>query len=69
VRARRVPRVEEVRRDGDFDMDLVVERILNQHSVIFDPFAKEQDWSDGEWCVLFTDVPDTEYRRRWRTLN
>jgi hypothetical protein len=55
--------------DGDFDLDLVIERILNQHSVIFDPFAKEPDWSDGEWCVIFSDLPESEYRRRYPKSN
>lgn len=51
--------------DGDFDMDLVVERILNQGAVVFDPFAKEEDWSDGEWAVELSDVSEEEHKRRW----
>lgn len=51
--------------DGDFDLDLVVKRILNQHSAWFDPFAQEPDWSDGEWCLITSDLPETEFKRRY----
>lgn len=51
--------------DGDDDMDLVVKRILNQHSVHFDPFAQEPDWSDGEWCLITSDLPESEFKRRY----
>lgn len=51
--------------DGDFDMDLQVSRILNQHSVHFDPFAQQPDWSDGEWCLITSDIPAAEFARRW----
>ncbi len=51
--------------DGDFDLDLVVSRILNQHSVYLDPYAKEPDWSDGEWAFIIEDIPKSEYARRY----
>lgn len=51
--------------DGDFDQDIVIERILNQGSVYLDPFAKEPDWSDGEWAMITTDLPVDEYKRRY----
>jgi hypothetical protein len=51
--------------DGDFDQDIVIERILNQASVYLDPFAKEPDWSDGEWALITSDIPIDEYKRRY----
>jgi hypothetical protein len=51
--------------DGDFDQDIVIERILNQGSVYLDPYAHEPDWSDGEWAIITTDVPVDEYKRRY----
>lgn len=51
--------------DGDFDQDIVIERILNQASVYLDPFAKEPDWSDGEWALITSDIPLEEYKRRY----
>lgn len=51
--------------DGDFDQDIVIERILNQASVYLDPHAHEPDWSDGEWALITTDMPIEEYKRKW----
>lgn len=51
--------------DGDFDIDLVVDRILNQASVYLDPFAQQPDWSDGEWALITNDIPLEEYKRRY----
>ena len=51
--------------DGDFEMDLVVERILNQHAVYLDPYAKEPDWSDMLWAIVTSDLPESEFERRW----
>jgi hypothetical protein len=55
--------------DGDFDIDLVIKRILNQGSVYLDPFAVEPDWSDGEWALITTDMPLAEYQRRYPDSN
>jgi hypothetical protein len=52
--------------DGDFDLDLVISRILNQHAVYLDPYAKEPDWSDGEWAFIIEDIPKDEYKRRFK---
>src|SRR5215510_2856896 len=51
--------------DGDFDQDIVVSRILNQHSVLLDPFALEPDWSDGEWAFIFEDIEESRYKREY----
>lgn len=49
--------------DGDFELDLTIERILNQHSVYLDPAAKQPDWSDGEWGFITSDITEDEHRR------
>jgi len=49
--------------DGDFDMDLVVQRIKNQGCVYLDPYAQEPDWSDGEFAFITDDMPVKEYKR------
>lgn len=49
--------------DGDFDMDLVVQRIKNQGCVYLDPYAQEPDWSDGEYAFITDDMPVKEYKR------
>src|SRR5574338_449326 len=51
--------------DGDFDLDIVYARILNQASVYFDPFATEPDWSDGEWCFITADYSWHRYKREF----
>lgn len=51
--------------DGDFDLDIVYKRILNQASVYLDPFAQEPDWSDGEWAFIIEDVPFDRYKREY----
>lgn len=49
--------------DGDFDQDLIIARILNQHMVFLDPYSTEPDWSDGEWGFICEDLPEKRYKR------
>lgn len=49
--------------DGDFDLDIVISRILNQHAVRLDPFHQEPDGSDAEWAFIAEDVPYERFRR------
>jgi hypothetical protein len=51
--------------DGDFDLDLVYKRILNQASVYPDPYAEEPDWSDGQYCFLTQWLTLPEYKRQF----
>jgi hypothetical protein len=52
--------------DGDFDQDILIERILNQGSVFLDPFAQQPDWSDGEWGFITDDMPWSKYKRQFK---
>lgn len=49
--------------DGDFDVDLVISRILDQSSVYFDPYSITADRRDAEW-VIVTEVLSEEQRER-----
>lgn len=49
--------------DGDFELDLTVDRILNQGSVYVDPFATEATWADMEYAFITRDIPEEEYVR------
>lgn len=43
--------------DRDTDLDIVVKRIKNQHSVYPDPWATEMDGSDMRFCIITEDIP------------
>lgn len=49
--------------DGDFDQDILISRILNQHAVYLDPFHQLPDGSDAEWAFIVEDVPLARYKR------
>jgi hypothetical protein len=51
--------------DGDQDLDLIIARILNQHSVYLDPFHQEPDGSDAEWAFIVADLPFAKYKREF----
>jgi hypothetical protein len=51
--------------DGDDDLDLIIEPILNQHSVFLDPFHQKPDGSDARWAFIVEDVPISEYRDQY----
>jgi hypothetical protein len=48
-----------------FDQKISIKRILQQGSVVLDPFAQEPDWSDGQWAFLIQDMPWDTYKRRF----
>lgn len=47
--------------DGDFELDLAVDRILNQGSVYVDPFATEATWADMDHAFILYDYPEDVY--------
>lgn len=57
--------VKEYANDGDFDLDLAITGILNQGSVYLDPFAQKPDYSDMEWALITSDLPESEYLARF----
>ena len=57
--------VAEFANDGDFDLDLVLERILDYSTVLWDPYAQRADRSDAEKCLVTDWLSEDERRRRW----
>lgn len=53
--------------DGDFDIDLREERILDYATVYWDPYAQRADRSDADWCLISDWLSERERRRRWPT--
>ena len=51
--------------DDPFDQRIMIKRILQQGSVVLDPFAQEPDYSDGQWAFLVNDMPWSTYKRRY----
>lgn len=51
--------------DGDFDLDLVLERILDYSTVLWDPYAQRADRSDAERCLVTDWLSEAERLRRW----
>lgn len=51
--------------DKDRDLDIVVSRILNQHSVHPDPWHKEPDGSDMQFCLITEDIPKRDFPNRY----
>ena len=52
-----------------FDMKIVLERILYQENVFFDPSAQNPDWSDGEWAFNAAWVPIDTFKRDYPKAN
>ena len=53
--------------DGDFDLDIRLERILDQSTVYWDPYAQAADKRDAQWCLVTTTVSEAERKRLWPT--
>tara|TARA_R110000765_G_scaffold36063_1_gene80867 strand:+ start:423 stop:3065 length:2643 start_codon:yes stop_codon:yes gene_type:complete len=51
--------------DDSFDQRIAIKRILQQASVVLDPFSQEPDGSDGDWAFLVNDMPWDTYKRRY----
>lgn len=47
------------------DQKIVIKRILDQRCVLFDPFATEPDWSDGQKALVYEMVPFDRYKREY----
>lgn len=57
--------VAEFANDGDFDLDLVLERILDYSTVLWDPYAQRADRSDAEKCLVTDWMSEEERLRKW----
>ncbi len=48
-----------------FDQEIVIEHVLHQESVYFDPSAKKLDFSDGEWAFVAEWMSFNDFRRKY----
>lgn len=53
--------------DGDFDLDLMLERILDYKTVYWDPYGVKVDRKDAGWALITDWLPRRERERRWPT--
>lgn len=51
--------------DTDFDVDVVIKRFLDQSTVFLDPYAVNEDYSDGMRALIAEEVEVKERLRRW----
>jgi hypothetical protein len=51
--------------DNPFDQRIVIERILDQSAVYFDPSATMPDFRDGEFAFVTSWVPLATFKREW----
>ena len=57
--------VAEFANDGDFDLDLVPERILDYSTVTWDPYSQRADKKDAEKCLVSDLMSEDERQRKW----
>jgi hypothetical protein len=55
--------------DDTFDQELIIKHIDNQFSVIFDPAAKEYDYSDANWCIIDDVMDKDEFKNKYPNSN
>lgn len=50
---------------GSFNQEIVIKPIPNPDSVLYDPGAKEQDWSDAEWLFVLEPLSKAQFQRQY----
>lgn len=48
-----------------FEQEILIKRINNTFSVYLDPFFKEPDASDAEWCFIFDEISKEQFEREY----
>lgn len=48
-----------------FDLDLVIKSVRNRWSVLMDPYAKEPDYSDANYCFISERMSKKEFEKRY----
>jgi hypothetical protein len=51
--------------DESFDQEILIDRIKNQFSVVFDANAKKWDKSDSRRAYVYEDMPRDVFKQRW----
>lgn len=52
--------------DRSFDQEILIKKIQNSFSVYCDPFAKESDGSDMNWCLIVDNMSHEEYKENYK---
>jgi hypothetical protein len=47
------------------DQEIVIQRVPNPNSILFDPACREIDCSDAEFCFVLENFTKKAFRRRW----
>ena len=53
--------------DGDFDLDLIIERILDYGTIYWDPYSTAADRSNAEWNIETDWMAESTRLRNWPT--
>lgn len=53
-----------VRPDSD-DQEIVIRRIPNPDSVLYDPDCQEPDWADAEFCFVLEPLSKAKFKRKY----
>lgn len=48
-----------------FEQEILIKRIRNPFSVLFDPYSTEPDGSDANWAFVTEDISRDEFEKRW----
>jgi hypothetical protein len=51
-----------------FDLEILIKRIRNAHSVYYDPRCVEPDYSDGLYAFVVVEYSYEEFKRKWPTF-
>lgn len=52
-------------RQDSFELDVLIKAIPNRWSVLMDPMAKEEDYSDANYCFVFEKITNEEFKKRY----
>jgi len=55
--------------DDGFDTDIRIRSIRNTFSVVWDPQAVRDDKSDANWCAVYQDMNEAEFRESYPTAS
>jgi hypothetical protein len=51
--------------DDTFDQDILIKRIVNPFTVLFDPAAEEITFEDARFCFIVSDMPKDEFEKQY----
>lgn len=51
--------------DDVFEQDIIIKRIVNPYTVLFDPTCQEADYSDAEYCFVYESLGREEFDEKY----